>query len=65
MSQRSKIVGVRAPVIWLLTVIVPIVIVVLEVHWFVALSRWNITQHYQSSVTFQAAAEHDLVHRRS
>jgi len=63
MPQRTKVVGARAPIIWLLIVIAVLVVAVLAVVVLVIYPQFqkeqNVEQHYQAGIVFQKVEDWD------
>lgn len=57
MSQRTVVVGARAPIIWLLIFVAAVVVVAGTVGVLVLLPQRNAGQHYQAGLAFEVAEE--------
>lgn len=56
-SQRTKVVDIRSPIIWLLIVVAVVVVAVVLFAVLVLLPQRNAGQHYQANLAFETAEE--------
>jgi len=59
MPQRIKVVGARAPILWLLIVVALVLVAALAVGGLIIYPRLQVEQHYQAGVAFEDVGDWD------